>query len=232
MGPNKYAVIGLGVFGTAIARTLTERGSEVIAIDNDPKKVDRLNGVVRHSLTMDSTNKRLLEAQNLGELEAVVVAIGKNFEALLLTAVHLKEMGINRIIVRANGPHQRTILEQIGFKEILSPETEVGIAVAERLLNPNLLSSLNLRDDYEIDEIKAPSRTLGRTLAELALRERYQLTVITIKREFRLGENENGQTQYEKHVLGVPSPSTIIQNGDALIVFGKTTDIEKFTLDN
>ena len=139
-------------------------------------------------------------------------------------------MGIERIIVRANGTQQRTILEQIGFKEILSPEVEVGIAVAERLLNPNLLSSLQLRDDYEIDEIKAPARTLGRTLEELALRERYKLTVITIKREYRLGENDKGETQYEKHVLGVPSPSTIIQHGDTLIVFGQTSDIEKFTL--
>jgi trk system potassium uptake protein TrkA len=103
MRPNKYAVIGLGVFGTAIARTLTERGSEVIAMDNDAEKVERLNGVVRHALILDSTNKRLLEAQNLGDLEAVVVAIGKNFEALLLTAVHLKEICLARIIVRAIG---------------------------------------------------------------------------------------------------------------------------------
>lgn len=231
-GSNKYAVIGLGVFGSAIARTLTERGSEVFAIDNDPQKVERLNGVVRHSFILDSTNKRLLETQNLKELEAVVVAIGKNFEALLLTAVHLKEIGVERIIVRANGTQQRTILEQIGFKEILSPEIEVGIAVAERLLNPNLLSSLQLRDDYEIDEIKAPARTLGRSLEELSLREHYKLTVITIKREYRLGTDDQGNAQYEKHVLGVPSPSTIIQNGDTLIVFGQTSDIEKFTLAN
>ncbi|MGB0807070.1 MAG: potassium channel family protein [Salibacteraceae bacterium] len=232
MGNNKYAVIGLGVFGTAIARTLTERGSEVIAIDNDAKKIERMKGVVRHTLEIDSTNKRVLEAQNLTDLEAVVVAIGKDFEALLLTAVHLKEMGINRIIVRANGPQQQTILEQIGFKEILSPENEVGIAVAERLLNPNILSSLQLRDDYEIDEVKAPARTLGRTLAEIGLRERFNLTVVTIKREYRLGLTEDGETTFEKRVLGVPSPATIIQNGDTLIVFGQISDIEKFTLNN
>jgi trk system potassium uptake protein TrkA len=232
MATNKYAVIGLGVFGTAISRTLTERGSEVIAIDNDHQKVERMKGVVRHTLEIDSTNKRVLEAQNLSDVEAVVVAIGKDFEALLLTAVHLKEMGINRIIVRANGPQQQTILEQIGFKEILSPENEVGIAVAERLLNPNILSSLQLRDDYEIDEVKAPARTLGRTLAEIGLRERFNLTVVTIKREYRLGVTEDGETTYEKRVLGVPSPATIIQNGDTLIVFGQISDIEKFTQNN
>ena len=226
---NKYAVIGLGQFGNAIARTLTERGSEVMAIDVDAKKIENINGVVRHAVQLDSTNKRALETQNMDELEAVVVAIGKDFEALLLTSVHLKELGVERIIVRANGPQQRMILEQIGFNEILSPEDEVGIAVAERLLNPSILSSLQLRDEYEIVEVKAPHRILGRSLEELSLRERFSLTVVTIKREYNIGEKEDGSPIFEKHVLGVPSPSTIVQKGDTLIVFGKTTDIENFT---
>lgn len=232
MGINKYAVIGLGQFGSAIAKTLTERGSEVIAIDSNNKKIENIKGTVRHAVQLDSTNKRALEAQNIEELEAVVVAIGKDFEALLLTAVHLKEIGTNRIIVRANGPQQRMILEQIGFKEILSPENEVGIAVAERLLNPSILSSLQLRDDYEIVEIKAPHRIFGRTLEELSLRERFKLTVITIKRAYYLGEKESGGKKIDKHVLGVPSASTIIQSGDTLIVFGQVGDIEEFTQSN
>lgn len=232
MGLNKYAVIGLGQFGNAIAKTLTERGSEVIAIDSDIRKIETIQGTVRHAVQLDSTNKRSLEAQNIEELEAVVVAIGKDFEALLLTAVHLKEIGANRIIVRANGPQQRMILEQIGFKEILSPENEVGIAVAERLLNPSILSSLQLRDDYEIVEIRAPHRIFGRTLEELALREHYKLTVVTIKREYYLGEKDTGGKKVEKHVLGVPSPSTIIQSGDTLIIFGQASDIEQFSKSN
>tara|TARA_R110002050_G_scaffold41242_1_gene100036 strand:- start:26014 stop:26736 length:723 start_codon:yes stop_codon:yes gene_type:complete len=226
---NKYAVIGLGQFGKAIARTLTERGSEVLAIDIDPQKIEIMNGFVRHAVQLDSTNKRALESQNIEELSAVVVAIGRDFEALLLTSVHLKELGVQRVIVRANGPQQRMILEQIGFKEILSPEDEVGIAVAERLLNPSILSSLQLRDEYEIVEVRAPHRILGRSLEELSIRDRYNLTVVTIKREYNAGERENGTTIFEKRVLGVPNASTIVQKGDTLIVFGTTTDIEKFT---
>ena len=229
---NKYAVIGLGQFGSAIARTLTERGSEVLAIDIDSKKIDNIKGVVRKAIQLNTTNFHALESQNIEDFEAIVVAIGKDFEALLLTAVHLKELGVNRIIVRANGPQQRMILEQIGFNEILSPEQEVGISVAERLLNPSILSSLQLRDEYEIVEIKAPNRILGRSLQELSLRERFKLTVVTIKREYKNGVKENGEQKFEKHVLGVPSPSTIIQNGDTLIVFGKSSDIEQFTINN
>lgn len=226
---NKYAVIGLGQFGFAIAQTLTEHGSEVIAMDSDAKKIDRITDIVHQAIQIDSTNKRALLAQNIDQLEAVVVAIGKDFEALLLTAVHLKELGVKRIIVRANGPQQRMILQQIGFNEILSPENEVGIAVAERLLNPSILSSLQLRDDYEIVEVTAPHRILGRSLEELSLRERFNLTVVTIKREYRLGGVNGEHQKFDQRVLGVPSPATIIQSGDTLIVFGKIDDIERFT---
>ena len=226
---NKYAVIGLGQFGFAIAQTLTEHGSEVIALDSDAKKIDRITGIVHQAVQIDCTNKRALLAQNIDQLEAVVVAIGKDFEALLLTAVHLKELGVKRIIVRANGPQQRMILQQIGFNEILSPENEVGIAVAERLLNPSILSSLQLRDDYEIVEVTAPHRILGRSLEELSLRERFNLTVVTIKREYRIGGTNSEHQKIDQRVLGVPSPATIIQSGDTLIVFGKVDDIERFT---
>ena len=226
---NKYAVIGLGQFGYAIAKTLTDHGSQVIALDSDAKKIDRITGIVHQATQIDSTNKRTLIAQKIGQYEAVVVAIGKDFEALLLTAVHLKELGVKRIIVRANGDQQRMILQQIGFNEILSPENEVGIAVAERLLNPSILSSLQLRDDYEIVEVTAPHRVLGRSLEELSLRERFNLTVVTIKREFRIGGIDSDHQKYDQRVLGVPSPATIVQSGDTLIVFGKVNDIERFT---
>lgn len=229
MSVNKYAVIGLGQFGTAIARTLSERGSEVLAIDINPKRTEAIKDQVAYAVSLDCTDLRSLEDQGIDEMEAVVVAIGENFEALLLTTVFLLEMNVKRVIARADGAQQRMILEKIGVKEILSPEDEVGISVAERLMNPSILSSLQLRDDYEIVEVKAPPRIFGRALEEVDLRQRYGLTVVTIKRQFEVGEKQNGEKKYDQHVLGVPSPATIIQNGDALIVFGLTKDIKKFT---
>jgi len=229
MSVNKYAVIGLGQFGTAIARTLAERGSEVLAIDINPKKTNAIKDEVAYAVSLDCTDLRSLEDQGIDEMEAVVVAIGEDFEGLLLTTVFLLEMNVKRVIARADGAQQRMILEKIGVKEILSPEDEVGISVAERLMNPSILSSLQLRDDYEIVEVKAPPRILGRALEEIDLRQRYGLTVVTIKRQFEVGEKSNGDIQYKHTVLGVPSPSTIIQKGDALIVFGLSKDIKKFT---
>jgi trk system potassium uptake protein TrkA len=222
----KYAVIGLGQFGTAIARKLSERGAEVLAIDNDEQHIEKIKDEVAYAVTLDSTDKKALISQGIKDMEAVVVAIGENFEALLLTVVYLNELGINRVIARANSPQQRMILEQMGVSEILSPEDEVGTVVAERLINPNILSFLQLPDDYEIVEIKAPRGIVGRTLDNIGLRDKYKLTVITIKREF--DEEKNGEMCKEQHVLGVPSSSTVIQESDTLMAFGRIKDIEKF----
>ncbi len=223
---NKYAVIGLGQFGTAIARKLSERGAEVLAIDNDEFHIEKIKDEVAYAVTLDSTDKKALIAQGIRDMDAVVVAIGENFEALLLTVVYLNEMEIPRVIARANSPQQHMILEKMGVSEILSPEDEVGTVVAERLINPSIISFLQLPDDYEIVELKAPKNVLGRTLDEIGLRDKYKLTVITIKREF--DEEKNGEVCKEAHVLGVPSSSTYIQENDTLMIFGQIKDIEKF----
>src|SRR5437773_2752568 len=146
MVQSKFAVIGLGRFGTAIAQTLSQRGAEVLAIDNSEEKTEEIKDDVAYAVTLDSTELKALKSQNIQNMDAVVVAIGENFEALLLTTVLLMELNVKRIIARASGKHQRMILEKLGIEEILSPENEVGIAVAERLLNPTIVTSLQLPD--------------------------------------------------------------------------------------
>ncbi|KAB1064011.1 potassium channel family protein [Salibacter halophilus] len=222
----RFAVIGLGQFGTAIAKKLSERGAEVLAIDNNEMNIQNIKDEVAYAVTLDSTDKKALITQGIKDMDAVVVAIGENFEALLLTTVYLNELNVERIIARANGPQQRMILEKMGVDEILSPEDEVGTVVAERLINPNILSFLQLPDDYEVVEIKAPKGIIGRTLDEVGLRDKYKLTVVTIKRLFE--EEKNGEKVMQEHVLGVPASNTSIQKSDTLMVFGRVRDIEKF----
>ena len=223
---NRFAVIGLGRFGTAIAQTLSQRGAEVLAIDNSEEKIEDIKDDVAYAVTLDSTELKALKSQNIQNMDAVVVAIGENFEALLLTTVLLMELNVKRIIARATGKHQRMILEKLGIHEILSPEDEVGIAVAERLLNPNIVTSLQLPDSYEIVEIKTPPELANRTLAEISLRNKYNLNLITLKREFEV--NKGGELEIEKHILGVPSPETVLYESDTIIVFGKARDIQRF----
>ncbi|HYG14246.1 MAG TPA: TrkA family potassium uptake protein [Bacteroidia bacterium] len=223
----RFAVVGLGRFGTKIAKTLSERGAEVIAIDSDENKVDVLRDEVAYAITMDSTDVKALEAVNVAEMDAVVVAIGENFEALLLTVAHLMDLKVKRIIARAGNKQQRMIIEKMGIMEILSPEDEVGIIVAERLIHPNVMTFLQLPDDYEIAEIRPPAGIWNRTVGDIKMQTRYELNLITIKREYEV-INEKGEPTTEAHIFGIPKENTIIYDTDTIIVLGKEKDIERF----
>lgn len=226
MADNRFAVIGLGQFGNAIARQLSQRGAEVIAIDIDEEAVEDIKDEVAYAVALDSTDIKALKSQNVQDVDAVVVCIGDDFEALILTTVLLMELNVKRVISRANGKQQRLILDKIGVREILSPEDEVGSAVAERLLNPNILSTLMLPDDYEIVEIKTPPAIANRTINDVGLRTKYNLNLITVKREFDM--NVKGQTTREQHIIGVPGSDTILYETDTIIVFGQAKDINRF----
>ena len=226
MKNSRFAVIGLGKFGTAIANKLSSKGAEVIAIDQNATYVENIKEDVAYAVCMDATDKKALIAQNIQGVEAVVVAIGDNFDALLLSTFYLQELNVKRIIARANGAHQVKILTKMGVEEILSPEGEVGNVVAERLLNPSVLSVLQLPDDYEIAEIKAPKGTLNRTLENINLRDKYNLNLVTIKREYEVKKDD--EITFDQHIIGVPQPETVIYESDTIVVFGMTKDIEKF----
>ncbi|MDX5348921.1 MAG: TrkA family potassium uptake protein [Hymenobacteraceae bacterium] len=227
---NKYAVVGLGIFGNSIARTLAQRGAEVLAIDWDEDKVEAIKDEVAYAVAMDSTDMKALIAQNIQDMDAVVVAIGENFEALLITTTILLELNIKRIIARAANKQQRMILEKIGVHEILSPEGEVGKTVAERLLHPNIKTFLSLPDDYEIVEINTPKGIANRSIQNIKLREKYNLNLITIRRKFE--EVINGKNMLVEHIIGVPKADTVIFPSDILILIGKTQDVKKFVAVN
>ncbi|MDB4835041.1 TrkA family potassium uptake protein [Cyclobacteriaceae bacterium] len=223
---DKFAVIGLGLLGTGIAKALANRGAEVLAIDNDEEKIEDIKDDVAHAVEMDSTDERALRAQNLQDFDAVVVAIGHNFEGLLLTTVLLNEIGVKRIITRISSPHQRMILEKIGITEMFSPDEEVGKTVAEKLIHPEVKSFLPLPDDYEIIEINTPKRVSNKSIHEVALRERYNLNLITIKRQFQ--EEVNGEISVVEHIIGVPKSDTVLLESDVIILLGKSYDVDRF----
>lgn len=226
MRGTKFTVIGMGKYGKAIANILSNRGAEVIAIDNREELIEDIQDDVALAVTMDATDRKALEAQNIQESDAVVVAIGTNFEALILCCFQLQELGVSRIIARANEERQKAILQKMGIKEILEPEKEIGNFISEQLINPNIVSFLQLPDDYEVAEIKPPIDIANRTVEEIALRTKYRLNLITIKRCFE--EDKGDKIEVIQHILGVPSSDTIINETDTLIVFGTSRDIKRF----
>lgn len=226
MPTNKYAVIGIGQFGSAIARALSNKGYEVMAIDSSSEIVDAISDDVAYAVALDATDKKALQAQSIDEFDAVVVAIGSDFEQRLLCASVLLDLNIKRIITRANGDAQRIILEKMGIKEVLSPEEEVGLIVAERMLNPSVMSYMQLPDNHRIVELLTPSGCIGKTLGEIDLRDRYKLSLITVRKEIRI--QKDGKEIVEHHITGVPDSKQVMEDADRLIVFGTMKDIDRF----
>ena len=210
MPKHKIAVIGLGRFGSAIAKKLSEKNAEVVAIADH----------VAYSVALDSTEAKNLMAQNIQEMDAVVVAIGTNYQGLLLTTFVLQELNVKRIIVRAQDQNQRRILQKMGITEILSPEDEVSNNVAEQLVNPSVLMCMQLPDNYEIVEVKAPRAMNNRTMADIDLRGKYKINLVTLLRQ--------GEKDKKYHIIGVPQPETVVQQNDIIVLFGTSPNINRF----
>ncbi len=232
MSNERFAIIGAGHFGSAIAIALSQNGAEVLVIDSEISVIQDISEDVAYAVCIDATNKKALIAENIQDFDAVVVAIGNDFVKRLLCAANLLDLGVKRIICRTMGANQRIILEKMGITEFLSPEDEIGIVFAERLLNPNILSYLQLPDGYRIAEIITPSRLIGMTLGDINLRDSYRLSLITIRKNYEETNKKNVPNQLAGHILGVPETSTIIEKNDCFVLFGLSRDIENFIKKN
>ena len=222
---SRFAVFGIGRYGKQIALSLASKGAEVITFDTNPNRSESIKDDVALAVTLDSTDIRSLQAQNVQEMDAAIVAIGENFEATVLTSLNLLDLGVPRVIVRSNGDHQQRILSSLGIQEILTPESEVASIVSERLIHPNIGGFLELPDDYEIAEIHAPQNCIGRTLGSIDLTNRYELRLITIRRKF--SAEKEGELDQE-HIIGVPKEDMVIQDTDTLVVFGTLSGVKRF----
>lgn len=223
----KYAIIGAGQYGSAIALGLATKGAEVYVFDADYNKVEAIKDDVAFAISLDATDKKTLIAQKIELMDAVVVAIGENFEATILTALNLLDLNLPRVIVRASGHNQVRILKNLGVEEILTPEVEVADSITEKLINPSITAFLQLPDDYEIAEIKAPVKAVTRSVTDLDLRNKYSLNLIAIKRAYTM-KDDSGETVTEEHTMGVPKGDTVIYDTDTLVVFGTLTHIKRF----
>ena len=226
-GNKTFSVIGIGTFGNAIAKRLSRKGSEVIAVDTDEHLLELIQDDVSSAVALDATDKKALKNENIHQADAVVVSIGDNFNAVLICVVHLMELGAKRIIARANNPEQQLVLEKIGVKEILLPEKEISVIVAERLQNPDIVTFMSLPDNYEVAEIKVPKKLAYRKLSEVAFQVNYNLNLLAVSEE-KAATDKSGEEIKEHHILKTPDENLILRNSDNLLIFGKIEDIERF----
>jgi trk system potassium uptake protein TrkA len=179
---KQFGVIGLGRFGAAMAMTLADLGHDVIGIDGDEDKVQKLADVVTHTLQLDATDERALRAAGIQDVDVAIVSIGENIESSLLVVMQLREIGIKHIIAKAVTPLHGRILEKLGVSRVIFPEREMAIRIAHSLVLPNVIDYIELSREFSIIEIPAPATFVGKTLKQLELRPRFGLTLVAIKR--------------------------------------------------
>lgn len=210
---DNVVVIGLGRFGSAVATSLTRLGHEVLAIDEDGDLVQRWSNELTHVVQADTTSSDTLRALGVAEFGRAVVGIGSDVEASVLTVLALEELGVRDIWAKATTAKHGRILERTGAHHVVYPEAAMGERVAH-LVTGKMMDFIEFDDGFAIAKTAAPKESWEKTLSESALRSRYGITVVGIKRH---------RTDFT-----YARPESLVEKGDILIVSGPTTLVEKF----
>jgi trk system potassium uptake protein TrkA len=212
---RRVIVIGLGIFGFNIAKVLYENGLEVIAIDKNKEVIQKIRDFSTKAILADGTDKEAIESIGIQEDDVVIISFGEDLAASTLITLHLKEMKVKTIIVKAPNEDHKHVLEKVGATEVIIPEREMADKVAKSLLSPNVLDYIPLSEDYTICEIVPPIGFMGKTIGELHLRSKYHIEVIAVREVL------------PERIRMVPRADFVIKDSDVLVVIGKGKDVEK-----
>ncbi|MCX7861669.1 MAG: TrkA family potassium uptake protein [Bacteroidales bacterium] len=222
----KVIVIGLGNFGSAVAVKLAALGHEVIGVDSIEQRVENIKDKITYAITVDCTDATVIKTLPLQEADMVLVAIGEDLGASILITALLKKYNVKRIVSRAISPIHRTILEAIGVMEILNPEEDSASRFVTKINMKNVIDSLNISDEYSVMEVLVPHQYIGMTVAEVDLRRKNSINILTIKKEIQ--KQILTKNYYETKILGVVAAEYKFEANDVLVIFGKNDDIKKW----
>lgn len=213
MAGKTFAIIGMGRFGSSVAKTLYEMGYDVMAIDANEERIQEHIQHVTYAVQADTTDEQALKELGIRNFDVVVVAIGEDIQASILTTLVIKELGVKHIVVKAQNERHGKVLYKIGADRVVFPERDMGSRVAKNLVSPGILDFIELAEDYSVAEIVATDRMVGKNLIELNLRAKFGVNVMAIK---------SGP-----HINISPHAEDTIKEGDILVVIGLNTDLER-----
>lgn len=213
---KEFVVIGLGRFGGSICRELTKLGMSVLAMDKNEDLVNEYSNIVTHAVVGDSTDETILKSLGIRNFDHVIVAIGNDIQASILTTLILKELGVKIVTSKALNDYHEKVLRKIGADQVVHPERDMGKRIAHNLVSSNVLDYLELSDKYSIVEIAVNEVIAGYAIAQLDIRAKYGINIVAIKRHH--------------DIIVSPQATEVIQNGDILIVIGSDTDINRFEI--
>ncbi|HLR10893.1 MAG TPA: TrkA family potassium uptake protein [Sporosarcina sp.] len=211
---KEYVVIGLGRFGGSIVSELMELEVDVMAVDINPTIVDEYADIATQAVVADTTDEAVLKSLGIHTVEHVIVAIGENIQASILTTLILKELGVPYLTVKAQNDHHEKVLRKVGADKIVRPERDMGVRVANNVVSNNILDYLELSEEHSIAELHVSGKIVGHSLIELDVRAKYGVNIVAIRRK--------------NDILVSPQANEELQFGDILIIIGSDDDIHQF----
>ncbi len=208
-----YGIIGLGRFGYAVAKELVANGCELIVVDKDEDRINKASALTDNAYIINSLTSESLQQAGIHECDVVIIGMAGQIDVCILTTLYVKRFGVGRIIAKANSEEHGEVLEMMGA-EVVYPERDMGIRLANKLLAPNLLEYIQLSNDINIMEIEVTERISGHSVLSLNIRRNYQLNIVAIK--------------HENSVLIDFEPSFTFSTGDTITVIGRKENIERF----
>lgn len=209
---KSFAVIGLGRFGSEVARSLYAAGSEVLVIDSSSELVQQISSEVTHAVVGDARDKGVLRALGVGSFDCAVVAIGGSLADSVLATMNLKELGVPQIVCKAHDETHRQVLTKLGADQVVIPEKENAARLAKNLTSPNVLEYIELSEEYGIIEVPAPKSWVGKTLIQLNVRAKLGVNIIAIR--CTDGINVSPGADYQ------------IQEQDVMVILGSTAALK------
>lgn len=213
---KQYAVLGLGIFGSTVAKTLSAYNYEVVAVDADLKCVERMADIVTQAVQCDITDKEELRAAGVGDCDIAIVGTGSHLEATVMAIINLKELGVPYIIAKAKNKRYMQIFSKVGADRVVRPEKEMGVVVAKSLLSNSIIDMIDIDGDYSLVELKVPSKWVDHSLRELDVRNRYGINVIGVRKHNSQKLSVSLDADY------------VIEEDDQMVVIADTKTIEKF----
>ncbi len=209
---QQVAVLGLGRFGSAVARELTRLGHEVLAIDSDERIVQEIAEDVTHAAQADITDDAALEELGLAEFDTAIVAISSNLEVSILATVLLRRLGTPIIVAKASNQLHGSILAQVGATRVVYPEHDTGVRVAHSFAAPGVHDYLSVAPGYGIALFDVPKSWVGKTIGELIQQGSSRVTIVAVSRSNSVTMN--------------PDASEVLRAGDQIVVSGVDESLE------
>jgi len=213
---RRFVVIGLGSFGSALARKLKENGIRVTGIDSDTDKVEDCQSFLFEAIIGDATDRETLASLYLDRADSVLISMGEDITRSLLATLHAKELGAKRIIVKGVSREHGKLLKSLGVERVVFPEIEIAEQLADRLTWPSIIDFLPIDSDYSFVEVAMPQSLIGKLLMESDLRRQFGLWVVGVK-DIMTGK-----------LIMFPDGEFRFNEDQMLLMVGKEDDLKKF----